>query len=46
LEVNEHGIITLEEVLFLNDNYIDSLVKQLWRRGGVIAGPTIVGGAA
>jgi hypothetical protein len=36
----------LEEVVFLNDKYIDSLVKQLRRPGGMIAGPTIVGGAA
>jgi hypothetical protein len=33
--------------VFLNDKYINSLVKQIWRPGGgVIAGPTIVGGAA
>jgi hypothetical protein len=36
----------LEEVVFLNDKDIDSLVKQLRRPGGVIAGPTIVGGDA
>jgi hypothetical protein len=36
----------LEEVVFLNDKDIDSLVKQLRRPGGMIAGPTIVGGAA
>jgi hypothetical protein len=46
LEGNDHGISTLEEVVFLNDKDIDSLVKQLWRPGGMIAGPTIVGGAA
>jgi hypothetical protein len=44
LEGNDHGINTLEELVFLNDNDIDSLVKQ--SPGGVIAGPTIVGGAA
>jgi hypothetical protein len=46
LEGNDHGINTLEEVVFLNDKYIDSLVKKLRRPGGIIAGPTIVGGAA
>jgi hypothetical protein len=46
LEGNNHGINTLKEVVFLNNKYIDSLVKQLRRPGGVIAGPTIVGGAA
>jgi hypothetical protein len=46
LEGNDHGINTLVEVVFLNDKDIDSLVKQLWRPGGMIAGPTIVGGAA
>jgi hypothetical protein len=46
LEGNNHGIITLEEVVFLNDMDIDSLVKQLRRPGGMISGPTIVGGAA
>jgi hypothetical protein len=46
LEGNDHGINTLEEVVFLNDKDIDSLVKQLWRQGGMIAGPTIVGRAA
>jgi hypothetical protein len=46
LEGNNHGINTLEEVVFLNDKDIDSLVKQLWRPGGMIDGPTIVGGAA
>jgi hypothetical protein len=45
LEGNDHGINTLEEVVFLNDKDIDSLVKQLWRPGGMISGPTIVGGA-
>jgi hypothetical protein len=45
LEENDHGINTLEEVVFLNEKYIDSLVKQLRRPGGMIAGPTIVGGA-
>jgi hypothetical protein len=45
LEGNHHGINTLEEVVFLNDKDIDSLVKQLWRPGGMIAGPAIVGGA-
>jgi hypothetical protein len=34
LEGNDHGINTLEEVVFLNDKDIDSLVKQLWRPGG------------
>jgi hypothetical protein len=34
LEGNYHGINTLEEVVFLNDKYIDSLVKQLRRPGG------------
>jgi hypothetical protein len=46
LEGNDHGITTFEEVVFLNDKDIDSLVKQLWRPGGMISGPTIVGGAA
>jgi hypothetical protein len=46
LEGNDHGIDTLEEVVFLNDKDIDSLVKQLRRPGGVIAGPAIIGGAA
>jgi hypothetical protein len=46
LEGNDHGINTLEEVVFINNKYIDSLVKQLRRPGGVISGPTIVGGAA
>jgi hypothetical protein len=46
LEGNNHGINTLEEVVFLNDKYIDSLVEQLQCPGGVISGPTIVGGAA
>jgi hypothetical protein len=46
LEGNDHGINTLEEVVFLNDKDIDSLVKQLRRPGGLIAGPAIVGGAA
>jgi hypothetical protein len=46
LEGNDHGINTLEEVVFINDKDIDSLVKQLWRPGGMIAGPMIVGGAA
>jgi hypothetical protein len=46
LEGNDHGINTLEEVVFLNDKDIDSLVKQLRSPGGVIAGPAIVGGAA
>jgi hypothetical protein len=46
LEGHDHGINTLEEVVFLNDKYIDSLVKQLRRPGGMIAVPTIVGGAA
>jgi hypothetical protein len=45
LEGNDHGINTLEEVVFLNDNDIDSLVKQLRRPGGMIAEPTIVGRA-
>jgi hypothetical protein len=34
LEGNDHGINTLKEVVFLNDKYIDSLVKQLRRPGG------------
>jgi hypothetical protein len=46
LEVNDHGINTLEEVVFLNDNDIESLVKQLWHPEGMISGLTIVGGAA
>jgi hypothetical protein len=46
LEGNDHGINTLEEIVFLNDKDIDSLVKQLRRPGGMISGPTIVGGAA
>jgi hypothetical protein len=46
LEGNGHGINTLAEVVFLNDEDIDSLMKQLWRPGGMIAGPTIVGGDA
>jgi hypothetical protein len=46
LEGNDHGIKTLEEVVFLNDKDIDSLVKQLWRPGEIISVPTIVGGAA
>jgi hypothetical protein len=32
--------------VFLNDNYIDSLVKQLRRPGGMIDRTRIVGGAA
>jgi hypothetical protein len=36
LEGNEHGIITLEEVVFLNDKDIDSLVKQLRHPGGLL----------
>jgi hypothetical protein len=46
LEGNHHGINTLEEVVFINDKDIDSLVKQLRRPGGMIAGPTIFVGAA
>jgi hypothetical protein len=46
LEGNVHGINTLEEVVFLNDKDIDSLVKKLWRPGGMVSGPAIVGGAA
>jgi hypothetical protein len=46
LEGNDHGINTLEEVVFLKDKYIDSLVKQLQIPGGMISGPVIVGGAA
>jgi hypothetical protein len=46
LEGNDHGINTLEEVVFLNGKDIDSLLKQLRRPGGVIVGPKIVGGAA
>jgi hypothetical protein len=34
LEGNDHGINTLEEVVFLNDKDIDSLVKQLRRPEG------------
>jgi hypothetical protein len=34
LEGNDHGSNTLEEVVFLNDKDIDSLVKQLRRPGG------------
>jgi hypothetical protein len=45
LEGNDHGINTLEEVVFLNDKYIDSLVKQLRRPGGMISGPATVGGS-
>jgi hypothetical protein len=46
LEGNDHGINNLEEVVLFNENDIDSLVKQLRRPGGLIAGPAIVGGAA
>jgi hypothetical protein len=46
LEGNDRGINILDEVVFLNDKDIDSLVKQLRRPGGMIAGPAIVGGAA
>jgi hypothetical protein len=46
LEGNDHGINTLKEVVFLNDKDIDSLVKTHLRPGGMVAGPTIVGGAA
>jgi hypothetical protein len=46
LEGNHHGINTLEEVVFLNDKDIVSLVKKRWRPGGMIAGPTIFVGAA
>jgi hypothetical protein len=46
LEGNDHGINTLEEVVFLNDKYINSLVNQLQCPGGMIYGPVIVGGAA
>jgi hypothetical protein len=46
LEGNDHGTNPLEEVVFPNDKDIDSLVKQLRRPGGMISGPTIVGGAA
>jgi hypothetical protein len=35
----------LEEVVFLNEKY-NSLVKQLRRPGGMIAGPAIIGVAA
>jgi hypothetical protein len=45
LEGNDHGINTLEEVVFLSDNDIDSLVKQLRHPGGVISGPAMVRGA-
>jgi hypothetical protein len=46
LEGNDHGINTLEEVVFINAKDIYSLVKQLWHPGGMIVVPTIVGGAA
>jgi hypothetical protein len=46
LEGSDHGINTLEEVVFLNDKDIDSLVQQLRRPGGMIDGPRIFGGAA
>jgi hypothetical protein len=46
LEGNDHGISTLEEVVFLNDKDIDSLVKQLRCPGRMVSGPTIVGGDA
>jgi hypothetical protein len=47
LEGNHRGINTLEEVVFLNDKDIGSLVKQLPRPGGgLISGPAVVGGAA
>jgi hypothetical protein len=46
LEGNDHGINTLEEVVFINDKDIESLVRQLRLPGGMMAGPTIVGGAA
>jgi hypothetical protein len=46
LEGNNYGINTLEDLVFLNDKDIDSLVKQLRRPGGMISGPTIVGGDA
>jgi hypothetical protein len=45
-EGNDHGINTLEEVVFLNDKYIDNLVKQIRRPGAMIAVPVIFGGAA
>jgi hypothetical protein len=45
LEGNDHGINTLEELVFLNDKDIDSLVMQRWHQGGMITGPTIVGRA-
>jgi hypothetical protein len=35
-EGNDHGINTLEEVVFLNDKDIDSLVKQFRRPWGMI----------
>jgi hypothetical protein len=46
LEGKDCGINTLEEVVFLNDKDIGSLVKQLRRPGGMVAEPTIAGGAA
>jgi hypothetical protein len=45
LEGNNHGINDFEVIVFLNDKDIDRLVKQIWRPGGMISGPAIVGGA-
>jgi hypothetical protein len=41
LEGNDHDINTLEEVVFLNDKDIVSLVKNFRRPGGLIAGPWV-----
>jgi hypothetical protein len=47
LEGNDHGISTFEEVVFLNEKDIESLVNHLRvPRGGLIAGAAIVGGDA
>jgi hypothetical protein len=45
LEGKDHVINTLKEVVFINDKYIDSLVKQLRRPGRMISRLVIVGGA-
>jgi hypothetical protein len=45
-EGSDHGINTLEEVVFLNDKDIDILVKHLRRPGGMISGTAIDGEAA
>jgi hypothetical protein len=41
LEGNDHGINTLEEIVFLNDKDVDSLVQQLRRPRGTIAGKNV-----